>query len=256
MKSSPLASIFYICIFILSSVVGNKTFAAVQSQDSKNLNAIEQEIFESFSLWDEYKKFDYVDGYLDRRPLASTRKFIRYIQDQFDSKKTVAKNPFESQLGGEIFKGVQELKKVQTATLSPKKLNTEWLNTAYKDWRSRQYDEENQIQEANTLEIMRVALQLYQSDDIEDENNVLPFVIGDTATSLWTAKRDLAGVISFIYLISKNSHSEFAELAWLKLNSHIHFMFSGSSGDHTPNSWLTLLNDLKLLSRQKLQTLK
>jgi tetratricopeptide (TPR) repeat protein len=50
-------------------------------------------------------------------------------------------------------------------------------------------------------------------------------------------------------VIRRYPNSDLAAKAYLALDEDVHFGYTGSSGDHTPESWLELLKEFELLSR-------
>ncbi len=87
---------------------------------------------------------------------------------------------------------------------------------------------------------------------------VLLYLVGDIGIRLWMEEIDSMGIVTFVYLITEYPETELARMAWVRLNSHIHFGYTGSSGDHTPVAWLNFLSELRdhvLDSSQKMYSM-
>lgn len=74
------------------------------------------------------------------------------------------------------------------------------------------------------------------------------YFAGDIALQLWDENMDLSGLVLLIEVLRSTSQTELAEKAWYQMNGHIHFGYSGSSGDHTPSSWRKFLADTFFLT--------
>lgn len=71
------------------------------------------------------------------------------------------------------------------------------------------------------------------------------YALGDLGLQLWTENRDMEGVLFFAELILENSCSDLAKMAWMNLNSHIQFAYSGSAGVNVPENWQVFIDDLQ-----------
>ncbi|MEC9281602.1 MAG: hypothetical protein VX642_02735 [Bdellovibrionota bacterium] len=71
------------------------------------------------------------------------------------------------------------------------------------------------------------------------------YALGDLGLQLWTENRDMEGALFFAELILENSRTDLAKMAWMNLNSHIQFAYSGSAGVNVPGKWQTLIDDLQ-----------
>jgi len=84
-----------------------------------------------------------------------------------------------------------------------------------------------------------------------EDTELLPityFILGDSAMRASSEDLFMVGPLLLSQLIFTIDDSpEVTQLAWIKLYENIHFGYTGSSGDHTPDSWDKLLRDMSYI---------
>jgi hypothetical protein len=77
------------------------------------------------------------------------------------------------------------------------------------------------------------------------------YFLGDIGFHLWTENMDMPGAAYMIEAVRMTESHDLAERAWLKLNAQIHFGYSGSGGDRTPESWTQFLAQLQSMTEKE-----
>lgn len=79
-------------------------------------------------------------------------------------------------------------------------------------------------------------------------------LIGDIASRLWYKGKDFPAQVFLVEAIRTNPGSNIAQFAWNKLDETVKFGYAGSHGENTPNSWRSVLKDLKRLATEQTYT--
>ncbi len=77
------------------------------------------------------------------------------------------------------------------------------------------------------------------------------YFLGDIGFHLWDEQQDLPGAAYMIEVVRSTDNSDLAQKAWLKLNAQIHFGYTGSAGDTTPQTWKRFLAQLQGLTNKQ-----
>ena len=77
------------------------------------------------------------------------------------------------------------------------------------------------------------------------------FMMGDIRRRLWTDNEYWSQNYYLAEAIRRFPGTSVATKSYQALEEDVHFGYSGSSGDHTPHSWILLLQDLKQLAYGK-----
>lgn len=101
-------------------------------------------------------------------------------------------------------------------------------------------------------------LNIYQNSK-HDQEIMAPtlYMLADTSFLLNQESKDHEAIVFYVEVIRRYGGQPISQMAWLKLNSLVHFAYSGSSGDNTPASWNSFLSDLlNMVTTQDSETMR
>lgn len=81
------------------------------------------------------------------------------------------------------------------------------------------------------------------------KNGDAMLMMGEIRRRTWYESKNWSEGFYLTEVIRRHPGSSLAMKAYQALDDDVHFMYSGSSGDHTPASWLELLRDFKSLAK-------